>query len=76
MIAAGGAIFSAALGSTVAVYFGFIQINNPDKVQFPVRGVDVSHHQSEIDWVALGSDDVSFAFIKATEGSDVKARSR
>ena len=33
-------------------------------------GVDVSHHQGEIDWAAVASDDISFAYIKATEGGD------
>lgn len=38
--------------------------------EFEVRGVDVSHHQGDIDWTALAQDDVSFAYIKATEGGD------
>lgn len=33
-------------------------------------GVDVSHHQGAIDWDALAADNVSFAYIKATEGGD------
>lgn len=32
-------------------------------------GVDVSHYQGDIDWKSLEEQDVSFAFIKATEGS-------
>lgn len=38
--------------------------------QYPIKGVDVSHHQGEIDWNALVADDVSFTYIKATEGGD------
>ena len=34
-----------------------------------VQGVDVSWHQGAIDWRALASDDVAFAYIKATEGA-------
>lgn len=34
-----------------------------------VQGVDVSHHQGAIDWRTLASDNVSFAYIKATEGA-------
>ena len=41
---------------------------DPDK-PYPVKGVDVSAHQKEIDWRGLASEDISFAFIKATEGS-------
>ena len=31
-------------------------------------GVDVSHHQGRIDWRRVAGDDISFAYIKATEG--------
>lgn len=34
-----------------------------------IYGVDVSDHQGRIDWSAVGRSDVSFVFIKATEGS-------
>jgi lysozyme len=34
------------------------------------QGVDVSWHQDAIDWSALAADDVSFAYIKATEGAE------
>lgn len=37
---------------------------------YPVRGVDVSHHQGPIDWNALADDGTSFVYIKATEGGD------
>lgn len=35
-----------------------------------VFGIDVSHHQGEIDWHAVASDGVAFAYMKATEGGD------
>lgn len=35
-----------------------------------VYGVDVSHHQGDIDWEALAADGVDFAWIKSTEGGD------
>ncbi len=38
--------------------------------RYEVRGVDVSHHQGAIDWAALVADDISFAYIKSTEGGD------
>jgi lysozyme len=37
--------------------------------QYALRGVDVSHYQGEIDWQELASQGISFAYIKATEGS-------
>ena len=44
--------------------------NRPGVVRFPVRGIDVSHHQDRIDWTAVGMDGVQFAYVKATEGGD------
>ena len=45
-------------------------------VEFPVRGIDVSHHQGPIDWEKVSSAEVggsplTFAFIKATEGTSL-----
>ncbi len=51
------------------VYNGIILLNNPSEKKYPVRGVDVSHYQGEIDWELLASQNIDFAFIKATEGS-------
>ncbi len=33
-------------------------------------GIDVSNHQGRIDWRRVAGDNISFAYIKATEGSD------
>jgi lysozyme len=38
-------------------------------VGYPVKGVDVSHYQGEIDWKALRASGIGFAYIKATEGA-------
>lgn len=56
---------------TLVVLFanGTIHLNNPSRSEFPVRGVDVSHYQGDIDWPVLAAQDIDFAFIKATEGS-------
>lgn len=40
----------------------------PDRDRYPLRGIDVSHHQGPIDWPEVAEDDVAFAYIKATEG--------
>lgn len=37
--------------------------------KYPVKGIDVSHHQKDIDWQEVESQGISFAYIKATEGS-------
>lgn len=51
------------------VWNGIILLNNPSNRKYPIRGVDVSHYQGDIDWDVLSSEDIDFAFIKATEGS-------
>ena len=35
----------------------------------PINGIDASHHQGSIDWQRVARDDVSFAYLKATEGT-------
>ncbi len=44
----------------------------PAALFYSVIGVDVSHHQAEIDWRALKGEGVAFAYIKATEGGDFR----
>ena len=61
-----------AIISVFLLYIGIIHINNPSKKRYPIRGVDVSHYQGEIDWDILSKEDISFAYIKATEGSSSK----
>lgn len=51
------------------IWNGTILLNNPSQSRYPVRGVDVSRYQGQIDWELLASNDISFAYIKATEGS-------
>ena len=43
---------------------------------YSIRGIDVSHHQGDIDWdelrhAEIGSEPISFIFIKATEGKSI-----
>lgn len=40
--------------------------------RYEVKGVDVSHYQGVIDWDLLAADGHDFAFIKATEGEELK----
>ena len=40
--------------------------------EFAVHGIDVSHHQSLINWDTVANQSVEFAFMKATEGGDWK----
>ena len=66
-VLAAGVLAAVLLHSLV--WRGIILLNNPSGKTYPVRGVDVSHYQGEIDWEVLSSQNVDFAFIKATEGS-------
>ena len=62
--------FMVAAAVIVAGAFMYLREWSPDRSRYPVRGVDVSRHQKEIDWARLARDDVSFAIMKATEGGD------
>ncbi len=42
----------------------------PKPRDYPVHGIDVSKFQGDIDWNAVASSGVKFAWIKATEGGD------
>jgi lysozyme len=44
------------------------------RLWYDVIGVDVSNHQGNIDWPMLARTDVTFAYIKATEGGDFRDR--
>ncbi len=57
-----------------AFYAGYVRLNYPSLNEFPVQGIDISHHQNKIDWQKLSQekDQVQFVFIKATEGGDFK----
>jgi len=60
---------------TVALAWGlwlFASRWHPSDSEFPVQGIDVSHHQGRIDWSLLKSQGVDFAYIKASEGGDYR----
>lgn len=68
------AIAFAAIALTLAIlasliWNGVILLNDPSEEDYPVRGVDVSHYQGEIDWAVLSAENIDFAYIKATEGA-------
>ncbi|WP_165020467.1 GH25 family lysozyme [Dysgonomonas sp. ZJ279] len=59
-------------GLRYAFYQGYIRANYPSLEEYPVQGIDVSHHQGIIRWKDLDRKFVQFAFIKATEGGNHK----
>jgi lysozyme len=66
-------LFSLALAAalfTGLYHAGLARFNYPDSERYPLRGLDVSHHQGEIDWPAIPRETYDFVYIKATEGTD------
>ena len=43
-----------------------------DPRRYPVHGIDVSHHQGLITWSRLPRQGVRFAYLKASEGGDLR----
>lgn len=68
-VAAASVLVAAGVLLFVLFWNGVLLFNNPSHTEYPARGVDVSSYQGQIDWPTLASQDLSFAFIKATEGS-------
>ena len=62
-------ILFVLLALVLLFYFGVLHLNNPSTKAYPVKGVDVSSYQGEVDWNTLSEQNISFAYIKATEGS-------
>jgi lysozyme len=65
------AIAAAALllAAGALVWSGRLRFNYPGRWRYPVRGVDVSHHQGTVDWERLRDDGAEFAYLKASEGA-------
>lgn len=42
----------------------------PDPKLYPVRGIDVSHHNGVVLWRQVKAGGVAFAYLKASEGAD------
>lgn len=62
-------VFAAAKGLAFIKELSNIPDPPDDGLDYPVRGVDISHYQGDVDWDTLSQQNLAFAFIKATEGS-------
>lgn len=67
------AVAAAVLAISSAARWAFLHWQ-PDRERYPLRGIDVSHHQGAIDWAAVARDDVAFAYLKVSEGGDHRDR--
>ncbi|WP_051204782.1 glycoside hydrolase family 25 protein [Butyrivibrio sp. VCD2006] len=62
-------VFIALLTLIIAILFLTQKIATYIGSKYAIQGVDVSHFQGDIDWNELERQGISFAYIKATEGS-------
>lgn len=68
-----GSVAAALLLAVLAVWLVGQRTSpetEPDAVTYPVRGIDISHHQGEIDWARLARQKIRFAYLKSSEGGD------
>jgi lysozyme len=66
-----GLAFVLTVGFAAGLWF-FARGWHPSESEFPLQGIDVSHHQGRIEWPLLKSQGVAFAYIKASEGGDAR----
>ena len=60
----------ALLAALAGALYAFALQWRPSTDQYPLQGVDVSHHQGPIQWPSVKAAGADFAYIKATEGGD------
>lgn len=65
-----GILASGTLVLFLLCFFGIWIPNKPSSARYPVRGIDASHHQGNIDWKSVKASGITFAYLKATEGAD------
>lgn len=68
-VAIGGGVLATLVVVAVVGWYRWVPHHRPSLGEGERYGVDVSHHQGEIDWAAVAGDDIAFAYIKATEGA-------
>jgi lysozyme len=65
-----GTVLAGICIAAALVWFVWLPQYRPPLQPGETYGIDVSHHQGSIDWRRVAGDDISFAYIKATEGGD------
>jgi lysozyme len=61
---------AARSGAARSLAVPAIRLPVPDPPDFPVRGVDVSFYQGNVQWEKVAAAGIAFAFIKATQNVD------
>ena len=63
LVLVGCAVLLLLTSAGALFYTGRLRFNNPSFRRYPIRGIDVSHHQGTIDWAKLSREKVRFVFI-------------
>ncbi|HET7234560.1 MAG TPA: GH25 family lysozyme [Longimicrobium sp.] len=66
---AAAAVAVVLVAGYVAYTLGYVRPVYPSRAEFPVHGVDASHHQGRVDWEHVRAAGYEFAYLKATEGA-------
>lgn len=66
------AVLAAVVAVAATVIVVYVVTFTVDRARYPITGIDVSHHQGAIDWHAVAADDVSFVYVKVSEGGDYR----
>ncbi len=65
-------VAAALVSGIVGVVVPFMNAHRLDvkvsRAHFPVKGIDISHHNGPVDFAAVRADSVTFVIIKATDG--------
>jgi lysozyme len=64
-----GIVAVALLALALWIYAGHW---TPSRSTYPLQGIDVSADQGEIDWRKVRADGADFAYIKASEGANIR----
>lgn len=78
-------VFFLCLGMIGATAFAVDEIENADQIETSdggeelvettvKRGIDISHHQGEIDWAKVKAAGIDFAIIRCGYGDDLKSQ--
>ncbi len=62
----------AALAIAAVLLWVFAMRWTPSRATYPLQGIDVSAAQGEIDWRKVRADGADFAYVKASEGTDIR----
>jgi len=49
---------------------GYLRLHYPSHISYQCKGIDVSHHQGDVDWIKVADAGIQFVFIKVSEGGD------